>query len=148
MITAIILPACTHTSAVKTGIDIDDIQRTRIITPEQGDNWADTWGSFITYTSKDTMSTENVIFGEATIKPGEEIHPPHSHIEEEYLLITQGEGLWTIGDKTFPAKTGELMYARSWDYHGIKNTGTEPMKFIIWKWTSKGMPLPKKPVSD
>jgi mannose-6-phosphate isomerase-like protein (cupin superfamily) len=121
------------------------VLETQVLQLSKAQALSENWGVFKTYTTADTVGTMNNLFGEATIKPGQEIHPPHVHAEEEYLLVTQGEGTWTIGDKSFPAKTGDLLYAKPWESHGIRNTGDIPMKFIVWKWNSKGLDVPTQP---
>lgn len=94
------------------------------------------WGVFRKYFEGSTVGTKNVLSGTAEIKPGMEIHPPHTHEEEEYLMIMEGEGSWTINGETFPAKAGDILYAKPWDSHGIENTGDTTLKFVFWKWTS------------
>lgn len=41
-----------------------------------------------------------------------------------------------------------MLYAAPWDVHGITNTGTTPLTFVVWKWDNKGVPLPEKPSAD
>jgi len=94
------------------------------------------WGVFRKYFEGNTVGTKNVLSGTAEIKPGMEIHPPHAHEEEEYLMVIEGQGTWTINGKTMPAKAGDILYAKPWDSHGIKNTGNSTLKFVFWKWTS------------
>jgi len=104
------------------------------------------WGDFIKYFEGESYGAKNVLSGVADINPGQEIHPPHQHAQEEYLMILAGQGTWSLNGKTFPAKTGDMLYASPWDVHGIKNTGDEVLSFVFWKWDSKGItprPLPK-----
>lgn len=101
------------------------------------------WGSLITYYSGETHGTKDALGATAIINPGMEIHPPHTHSEEEYLMVIEGSGTWTLGSKEFPAGVGDMLYAAPWDLHGIKNTGKTPMKFVVIKWNSKSV-LPQK----
>jgi mannose-6-phosphate isomerase-like protein (cupin superfamily) len=105
------------------------------------------WGNFYTYYTGETYGTKDLLTGVAVIKPGMEIHPPHTHAEEEFLMIIEGEGKWHLNGKEFPAKEGDILYAEPWDIHGISNTGEKPLKFVIWKWNNKGVEVPaeKKP---
>ena len=103
------------------------------------------WGTFLKYFEGASWGTQNVLSGVAEIKPGWEIHPPHDHPEEEYLMVTQGSGLWTVNGKTFQAKEGDMLYAAPWDVHGIKNTGDSVLKFVFWKWSSSGVTPPAAP---
>jgi mannose-6-phosphate isomerase-like protein (cupin superfamily) len=105
----------------------------------------DGWGIFYPYFTGTTHSTKDMLAGVADIRPGEEIHPPHRHAEEEFLLVTKGRGTWHLNGKDFPAKAGDMLYAAPWDIHGIKNTGSENLEFVVWKWASKGVPAVEDP---
>ena len=94
------------------------------------------WGTIHVYHEGDTDGTRQIFAAKITLKPGMEVHPPHKHVEEEYLLVASGNGTWTVGTQTFPAKAGDLLYAAPWDNHGIISGGDEPMVFYVWKWVS------------
>lgn len=97
---------------------------------------------FYNYFQGETVGTTNALTGVAVIEPGHEIHPPHKHAEEEYLMIIEGEGRWVLNGREFAAKAGDILYAAPWDLHGIFNTGSKPLKFVVFKWSSKGVPIP------
>ena len=103
------------------------------------------WGTLVSYFSDETFGTKDALAAVAIIKPGMEIHPPHQHAEEEFLMVLEGNGEWHLLGKDFPAQAGDMLYAGPWDIHGVRNTGTEPLKFVVWKWNSKGLELPTKP---
>lgn len=95
------------------------------------------WGTLITYFYGETSGTKDVLSAIAIMKSGMEIHPPHEHEEEEYLLILSGSGIWSLKGKNFKAKAGDMLYAKPWDLHGLKNTGKTPLKFAVFKWNIK-----------
>ncbi|XQW86481.1 dimethylsulfonioproprionate lyase family protein [Thalassotalea piscium] len=99
---------------------------------------------FHTYFMGESVGTKDAIVGLAIIEPGHEIHPPHKHAEEEYLLILEGSGEWSLNGKKTPAKAGDVLYVSPWDMHGIFNTGKTPMKFFITRANSKGLAVPKE----
>jgi mannose-6-phosphate isomerase-like protein (cupin superfamily) len=103
------------------------------------------WGTLYTYFEGETYGTTNVLSAVAIINPGMEIHPPHRHTEEEILMVTEGEGTWHLNGETSPAFAGDILYAAPWDVHGITNTGSETLRFVVWKWDNKGMSLPVDP---
>ncbi|MDR7122814.1 cupin domain-containing protein [Rheinheimera soli] len=109
---------------------------------EKGDGYV-----FYSYFAKPTFGTQDALTGVAVIEPGKEIHPPHIHAEEEYLMVIEGEGVWSLKDKEIPAKAGDILYAAPWDSHGIRNTGKVPLKFVVMKWHSKGVPVPADPAA-
>jgi mannose-6-phosphate isomerase-like protein (cupin superfamily) len=114
-------------------------------TQQQAKHDKSDWGTFYTYYEGETYGTKDMLTGVAVIKPGMEIHPPHQHTEEEYLMVTEGQGAWHLNGKTFAAQKGDILYAAPWDVHGIKNTGAAPLVFVVWKWNNKGLALPAKP---
>ncbi|MEX2153470.1 MAG: cupin domain-containing protein [Gemmatimonadaceae bacterium] len=97
------------------------------------------WGTLYTYYQKETYGTRDGLAAVAVIKPGWEIHPPHQHAEEEYLMVVEGQGTWHLNGRERAAKPGDMQYAAPWDMHGVKNTGSVPLRFVVWKWNSKGV---------
>lgn len=107
------------------------------------------WGTFYAYYTGESYGVDEGLFGVAEIKPGQEIHPPHQHPDEEYLMVLEGNGEWYyevegVGT-TMPARAGDVLYSAPWDMHGIKNTGTETLRFVVFKWTTPGLPRPVAP---
>ena len=98
------------------------------------------WGTLYTYYTSETHGTRDVLAAVALIKPGREIHPPHRHAEEEYLMVLEGQGTWSMNGVERPARAGDMQYAAPWDAHGITNTGRTPLRFVVWKWNGKGVP--------
>ena len=107
------------------------------------------WGTFHRYYQQgETYGTKGVVVGVAVIKPGYETHPPHQHVEEEFLMVTEGQGTMYLKGQAVATKKGDLLYTSPWDLHGIKNTGTEPLTFVVFKWNNKGVALPAEPVQE
>lgn len=101
------------------------------------------WGQLVTYYAGDSYAATDSLTAVAIIKPGMQIHPPHVHSEEEYLMVLEGEGTWSVEGREFPATAGDVLYAAPWDEHGISNTGTKPLKFVVFKWNPKPVePMP------
>ena len=98
------------------------------------------WGTLYTYYEGESHGTRDALAAVAVIKPGREIHPPHRHAEEEYLMVMEGRGTWHLNGREQPARPGDMQYAAPWDVHGVKNTGRTPLRFVVWKWNSKGVP--------
>lgn len=103
------------------------------------------WGTLYTYYEGESYGTQDGLAAVAVINPGMEIHPPHQHAEEEYLMVVAGTGTWHLLGEELPAQPGDMLYAAPWDIHGIKNTGTEPLTFVVWKWNNKGVEPMEKP---
>ena len=94
------------------------------------------WGEFHAYYEGPTAATPAMLVGYADIEPGQQIHPPHQHADEEYLYLVEGSGTWTLGDRTSPAKAGDVLYSEPGVLHGLKNTSGKPLRFFVVKWKS------------
>ena len=103
------------------------------------------WGVMRPYFTGQTIGTDRVFAASGTIEPGKAIHGAHRHVEEEYLLITEGSGTWHLDGKDFPARQGDLLYVEPWIYHGIRNTGDKPLTFLVVKFNPKGLTPPERP---
>lgn len=103
------------------------------------------WGEMYVYTNGETFGTTENFSAIAVIKPGQAVHPAHRHAEEEYLIITEGSGMWHVDEKEFPANKGDVLYTEPWAWHGLVNTGDTPLTFVVVKWNSKGVPKVAEP---
>jgi quercetin dioxygenase-like cupin family protein len=81
-----------------------------------------------------TDQLKAIVTGSLLLKPGREPHPPHQHPEEEILLIGEGAGEILVNGKTNPVGPGALLYCEANHVHGIKNTGSKPLRFYFFKW--------------
>jgi mannose-6-phosphate isomerase-like protein (cupin superfamily) len=116
-----------------------EVQPSAILSQQEAQRQDFGWGTLYTYYERESYGTRDGLAAVAVIKPGSEIHPPHQHAEEEYLMVVEGHGTWHLNGRERAAKPGDMQYAAPWDAHGIKNTGTAPLRFVVWKWNSKGV---------
>lgn len=100
------------------------------------------WGEFLPYFSHQTHGLKESLVGVAKIDAGEEVHPPHRHADEEYLMVTSGRGEWYVNGITFKAEKGDILYAKPWEYHGIKAAKDSPLEFVVFKFSARGMEVP------
>ena len=77
--------------------------------------------------------------GMCVVDPGATPHPPHTHPEEEFLIIASGTGEIVCGDQTTAVGPGAVMYCAGNVLHGITNTGSVPMTFYWSKWLARGV---------
>lgn len=103
------------------------------------------WGTFFPYFTDDTQVLKPVLVGVAKIDAGQKIHPPHRHADEEYLMVTKGRGEWYLNGKTSPAKEGDILFARAWDYHGIRAADDSSLEFVVFKYSGKDGRAPTDP---
>jgi mannose-6-phosphate isomerase-like protein (cupin superfamily) len=120
--------------------------RTQVVTWDEAKSHSDKWGEMRTYFTGETYGTTNLLAAIAVVKPGESVHPAHRHSEEEFLAIAEGTGVWHVNGKEFPAGKGDVLYVQPWDFHGVVNTGSEPLTFLVLRWNTKGIaPVPAPP---
>ncbi|MEL6566929.1 MAG: cupin domain-containing protein [Pseudomonadota bacterium] len=141
----LVCAACHHSAAIPD--PAPDTKPSAVVSEQSAQRSVETWGDFLTYFDGETFSTRDLLNGVAIIKPGQEIHPPHRHAEEEFLMVIEGNGRWHLNGEDFAASAGDTLYAAPWDIHGITNTGDTPLRFVVWKWASQAQPLPTDPQS-
>lgn len=103
------------------------------------------WGTFNAYFTDDTHVLKPVLVGVAKIKAGEKIHHLHRHADEEYLMVTEGRGTWSLNGETREAKKGDILFARAWDYHGITAAPDSPLEFVVFKYSGRHIDAPADP---
>ena len=81
-----------------------------------------------------TAQLKSMTAGSLLLKPGMEPHPPHHHLEEEFMIVTEGTGEILVGGKNVNVGPGSMMYCESNQVHGVKNTGTQPLLFYYYKF--------------
>jgi quercetin dioxygenase-like cupin family protein len=81
-----------------------------------------------------TAQLKMMTAGSLLLKPGQEPHPPHQHPEEEFMVITEGNGEFLVDGKKVHAGPGSMLYCEGNQIHGVKNTGAQPLLFYFYKW--------------
>lgn len=95
------------------------------------------FGDLRVYMEGNTEQLKGLTVGSLELKAGQSPHPPHTHPEEEILLITEGHAEISIGGKVTTVGPGTAMYVGSNHVHGIVNKSPAPMTFYYVKWLGK-----------
>lgn len=144
MISTVILAACSQAKPT-----LQDTPNTagqsQIMNQNEAKLDAADWGDFHAYFTDDTHVLKPVLVGVAKIKAGEQIHHPHRHADEEYLMVTEGRGTWSLNGVERPAIKGDILFARAWDYHGIKAAADSPLEFVVFKYSGRSIKAPTDP---
>jgi quercetin dioxygenase-like cupin family protein len=74
-----------------------------------------------------------------TLDAGASPHPPHTHPDEELLIVKEGTIESFIDGKTTPLGPGGIVFHAANQPHTVKNTGTAPATYFVIKWNSPGM---------
>jgi (S)-ureidoglycine aminohydrolase len=69
-----------------------------------------------------------------TLNPGRVSHAPHTHKQEEIILLRSGNVEMQIGDKFYPASAGDLVFLSSGILHALRNTGSGPCQYFALQW--------------
>ena len=72
-----------------------------------------------------------------TLKPGEESHPPHKHVNEEILIVKEGNVEALVNGELKRGGPGSLIFQASNQLHNIKNVGTTPATYHVINWKTQ-----------
>ncbi len=61
-------------------------------------------------------------------------HAPHTHVQEEIILILRGSVTMHIDGKLYPASVGDLVFLPSRIPHALLNTGKEQCEYFAFQW--------------
>ena len=89
------------------------------------------------YLQGDTPGSSKFATGRLVLDPGKTPHLPHTHVEEEIMVIEQGHGEIDVDGKITKVGPGSVMYTAPDVSHGIVNTGDTPIVFYFIKWAGK-----------
>ena len=95
------------------------------------------FGDVRVYLEGSTEQLKGLTVGSLELKAGQSPHPPHTHPEEEILLVSEGHAEISIGAQVTKAGHGTVMYVGSNHVHGIVNNSKFPMIFYYFKWMGK-----------
>ena len=69
-----------------------------------------------------------------SLNPGLNSHAPHTHKNEEIILMIDGEGEMVLGNAKEKIVTGEAAWVESNIPHNITNTGKRPAVYFAIQW--------------
>ena len=77
----------------------------------------------------------------AALSPGRSPHPPHSHQDEELLIVLDGEAELLLADRpsyeaadAIPVKAGDFAYYQALQHHTIRNASSAPVSYLMFRW--------------
>lgn len=68
------------------------------------------------------------------LRPGLVSHAPHTHREEEIILILRGEVTLNINGERIAARAGDVAFLPSGVSHALENTGSETCEYFAFQW--------------
>lgn len=117
----------------------DEAVRSQTVTLDQVkmEDYGQQIGKAGVYVAGDTPGSSKFVTGRFVLNPGKSPHAPHTHPEEEVMVIESGHGEIFCDGKTTKIGPGTVMYTTPNASHGIVNTGDTPIVFYFIKWTDK-----------
>jgi XRE family transcriptional regulator, regulator of sulfur utilization len=82
-----------------------------------------------------------------TVKAGEASHAPHSHAEEELIIVKEGFVESSQNGVSKKLGPGSIIFEASNEPHGLRNAGNTPVTYYVIKWYSPGA-LKQKSVAE
>jgi quercetin dioxygenase-like cupin family protein len=90
-----------------------------------------------------TATLDELEYHTTMLKPGGSPHPPHTHKNEELIIVKEGAVEAYVNGEWKPAPTGSLIFFASMVPHTVRNTGTVPARYHVVNWAALGT-KPKK----
>lgn len=90
------------------------------------------------YFQGDTEASKSFVTGRFVLDAKQTPHAPHTHAEEEVMVIESGRGVIVCDGKKTEVGPGSAMYTAPNVSHGIENTGDTPLVFYFVKWAPSG----------
>jgi XRE family transcriptional regulator, regulator of sulfur utilization len=71
----------------------------------------------------------------STLNPGMASHPPHRHVNEELIILREGECETLSNGKWIRVDPGSVVFNASNSLHGFRNVGTVPAVYHVINWS-------------
>lgn len=83
-----------------------------------------------------------------TLDPHVASHPPHTHTNEEMVIVKEGTLQAHVNGKEIAVAAGGVLFFASMQPHAVQNIGDTPATYYVINWASpgsKGKQIPKPP---
>jgi len=78
-----------------------------------------------------TLDPEKLSLHITEIPPGTRAHPPHTHNGTEAFYVLEGSGAIEMEGETVPVESNQAVILDASRMHGLVNTGSGPMKYLV-----------------
>ena len=80
-----------------------------------------------------------------TLNPHTASHPPHTHPNEEMVIVKEGTLQAHVNGKEVVVPAGGVLFYASMQPHAVKNIGDTPATYYVINWASPGAKTKKIP---
>jgi (S)-ureidoglycine aminohydrolase len=85
--------------------------------------------------NRPTSQLEKFEMHTTALNPGLDSHAPHTHKQEEIILMLRGNVKIHIAGQLYPAEPGDVIFYSSGIPHALLNTGTEQAEYFAFQWS-------------
>src|ERR1700712_40297 len=84
----------------------------------------------------------------STLNPGNDSHPPHTHPQEELIILKEGTLDVLVNGTSQKAGPGSLFFFASGNPHAVRNSSDKPATYFVFNFTTaatralRGQPAP------
>ena len=90
-----------------------------------------------------TATVDQLEMHVTTLNPGLASHPPHRHVNEELIIIREGDCETLSDGKWVKVGPGSVVFNASNSLHGFRNVGTTPATYHVINWSPNKDASPK-----
>ncbi|HYJ41184.1 MAG TPA: cupin domain-containing protein [Steroidobacteraceae bacterium] len=80
-----------------------------------------------------------------TLNPHQASHPPHTHPNEEMVIVKEGTLQAHVNGKEVVVPAGGVLFYASMQPHAVQNIGDTPATYYVINWASPGSKTKKIP---
>lgn len=89
-----------------------------------------------------TATVDQLEMHVTTLNAGQTSHPPHRHVNEELIILREGECETLSDGRWIKIGPGSVVFNASNSLHCFRNVGTTPATYHVINWSpNKAMPL-------
>lgn len=81
----------------------------------------------------------------STLNPHTASHPPHTHPNEEMVIVKEGTLQAHVNGKEIVVPAGGVLFFASMQPHAVQNIGDTPATYYVINWASPGAKTKKIP---
>jgi uncharacterized cupin superfamily protein len=78
-----------------------------------------------------------------TLSPGQASHAPHRHVNEELIILREGDCETLSNGNWVKVGPGSVVFNASNSLHGFRNVGTTPATYHVINWSTNKDQAPK-----
>src|SRR6202035_5600899 len=82
-----------------------------------------------------TATVDQLEMHVSTLNPGLASHPPHRHVNEELIILREGECETLSNGNWIKIGPGSVVFNASNSLHGFRNVGTTPAVYHVINWS-------------